>query len=54
MKTPVKKWQEMSPMVDELAIYESDLSSPEQPELFHALVGNSPFLYSPQLSSHSF
>ena len=28
IQTPVKKWQQMSPMEDELAIYESDLSSP--------------------------
>ena len=31
LQTPIKKWQQMSPMEDELAIVESDLSSAEQP-----------------------
>lgn len=51
LQTPIKKWQQMSPMEDELAIVESDLSSVEQPELFTSLVACSPFLESPSPSS---
>ncbi len=42
LHTPIKKWQQMSPMEDELAIFESDISSQEQIELFTSLVGTSP------------
>ena len=51
-QTPIKKWQQMSPMEDELAIVESDLSEPEPFELFHSLVGLSPHNYS-QISQES-
>ena len=42
METPVKKWQQMSPMQDELAIVESSDSAPQEPELFSALILDSP------------
>ncbi len=45
-QTPIKKWQLMSAMEDELAIVESDHSEVEQSELFHSLVGQSPHNYS--------
>lgn len=41
-QTPVKKWQQMSPLDDPLAIVESESSDSNELELFNELVGSTP------------
>lgn len=41
-QTPVKKWQQMSPLEDPLAIVESESSDNNELELFNELVGSTP------------
>lgn len=48
--TPVKKWQLMSPLLEDLAIIESESSEEQKGELFNELVGMSPFFNAEQHS----
>lgn len=41
-QTPVKKWQQMSPLEDPLAMVESESSDGNELELFNELVGSTP------------